>query len=175
MPLTLEAKKSVVAEVNKVAKEAHALIAAEYRGLNVARMTELRVEARNVGVYLRVVRNSLARRALQDTDFANMSERLVGPLVLAFFQEEPGAAARVVKAFAKDNDKLVIKLISFEGRLLEGSEIDVLANLPTREEAIAQLMSVLQAPVAKLVRTIAEPHSRLVRTLGAVRDARQAA
>lgn len=175
MPLTLEAKKAVVAEVHEVAKTAHSAVAAEYSGLTVADMTRLRVNARNSGVYMRVVRNTLARRALEDTGFACMREKLEGPLVLAFSKEEPGAAARVIKNFSKENDKLVVKLVSVEGKLLEPKAIDMLASLPTRDEAIAQLMSVMIAPISKLVRTLAEPHARLVRTLGAIRDQKQAA
>lgn len=175
MPLSLETKKAVVAEVHEVAKTAHSAVAAEYIGLTVAQMTNLRVQARNSGVYVRVVRNTLARRALEDTGFACMQEKLQGPLVLAFSKEEPGAAARVIKSFSKDNDKLVVKLVSVEGKLLEPTALDMLASLPTRDEAIAQLMSVLIAPVSKFVRTLAEPHARLVRTLGAIRDQKQAA
>ena len=175
MPLTLEGKKAVVEEVHEVAKAAHSAVAAEYIGLTVAQMTDLRVQARNSGVYLRVVRNTLARRALENTDFACMREELVGPLVLAFSKEEPGAAARVIKDFSKSNDKLVVKLVSVEGRLLGPAELDMLASLPTREEAIAQLMSVMQAPISKFVRTLAEPYAMLVRTVGAIRDQKQAA
>ncbi len=175
MPLSLETKKAVVAEVHEVAKTAHSAVAAEYIGLTVAQMTNLRVQARNSGVYVRVVRNTLARRALEDTGFACMREKLQGPLVLAFSKEEPGAAARVIKSFSKDNDKLVVKLVSVEGKLLEPTALEMLASLPTRDEAIAQLMSVLIAPVSKFVRTLAEPHARLVRTLGAIRDQKQAA
>ena len=175
VPLSLEGKKAVVAEVHEVAKAAHSAVAAEYSGLTVAQMTQLRVQARSSGVYVRVVRNTLARRALEDTDFACMRDDLVGPLVLAFSKEEPGAAARVIKDFSKANDKLVVKLVSVEGKLLEPKAIDTLASLPTKEEAIAQLMSVMIAPISKFVRTLAEPHSRLVRTLGAIRDQKQAA
>jgi large subunit ribosomal protein L10 len=175
VPLSFEGKKAVVAEVHEVAKSAHSAVAAEYIGLTVAQMTQLRVQARNSGVYVRVVRNTLARRALEDTEFACMREDLVGPLVLAFSKEEPGAAARVIKDFSKTNDKLVVKLVSVEGKLLEPSAIDTLASLPTKEEAIAQLMSVVIAPITKFVRTLAEPHSRLVRTLAAIRDQKQAA
>lgn len=175
VPLTFEGKKAVVEEVHEVAKVAHSAVAAEYIGLTVAQMTELRVQARNSGVYLRVVRNTLARRALENTEFACMGEGLVGPLVLAFSKEEPGAAARVIKDFSKSNDKLVVKLVSVEGKLLGPGELDMLASLPTRDEAIAQLMSVMQAPVAKFVRTLAEPYAMLVRTFGAVRDQKQAA
>lgn len=175
MALSLEGKKAVVAEVAEVARAAHSVVAAEYRGLSVSAMTALRVKARESSVHVRVVRNTLARRALEDTDFACMSERLVGPLVLAFSQEEPAAAARVMRDFSKSNDKLVIRLAAFGGQVIEAGDIDVLASLPTREEALSQLMSVLLAPASKLVRTLAEPRARLVRTVAAVRDQREAA
>ncbi len=175
MALTLERKKAVVDEVAQVAKEALSAIAAEYRGLSVAEMTDLRVNARNAGVYLRVVRNTLARRALEGTGFACMNEGLTGPLILAFSRGEPGSAARVMREYAKQNEKLVIKLVSFNGKLLEPSDVTRLANLPTKDEAISQLMSVMTAPIAKLVRTLAEPQAKLVRTLAAVRDQKQAA
>lgn len=175
MALTLERKKAVVEEVAQVAKEALSAIAAEYRGLSVAEMTNLRVNARNAGVYLRVVRNTLARRALEGTDFACMNDALTGPLILAFSRGEPGSAARVMREYARDNEKLVIKLVSFNGKLLETSDVTRLANLPTKDEAIAQLMSVMMAPIAKLARTLAEPQAKLVRTLAAVRDQKQAA
>ena len=170
MPLTLESKKAVVEEVHAVARDAHSLVAAEYRGMSVAEMSMLRTKAKQANVYLRVVRNTLARRAFEDTDFECTSERLSGPLVLAFSREEPAAAARVVKEFTRDNDKLVVRFLSFDGRALEASDIDVLATLPTREEALSRLMSVLLAPATKLVRTLAEPHAGLVRVLDAYRD-----
>lgn len=173
MPLTLEQKKAVVSEVSEAARQAHSAIAAEYRGLNVAQMTRLRDQARNAGVYLKVVPNRLAARALAETQFECMREHLRGPLVLALAQEEPGASARVVQDFAKQHPKLTVRLVAFGGNLLEPSEIDRLAKLPTREEAIARLMAVMQAPIAKLVRTLAEPHAKLVRTLAAVRDQKQ--
>lgn len=175
MPLTLERKKEVVSEVAEVARQAYSAIAAEYRGLSVAQMTDLRVRARGAGVYVKVVRNTLARRALEDTDFACMRDGLEGPLLLAFSREEPGSAARVMRDFAKENDKCVIKLVSYGGKLLEASDVGVLASLPTKEQAIGQLMWVMMAPVEKLARTLAEPHARLVRTLAAIRDQKQAA
>ncbi len=175
MALSLEGKKAVVAEVAEMAQQAHSVVAAEYSGLTVSDLTDLRVKARQSGVYMRVVRNTLARRALKDTDFECMSDRLRGPLILGFSREEPSSAARVMRDFAKGNDKLVIKLAAFGGQVLESSDINVLANLPTRDEALAQLLAVLMAPANKLVKTIAEPNSRLVRTLAAVRDKRQAA
>ena len=175
MALNLEAKKAVVDEVASIAKGAHSSIAAEYRGMTVADMTRLRVQAKNSGVYLRVVRNTLARRALTDTDFDCMREGLVGPLVLAFSQEEPGAAARVVRDFSKENDKLVVKLVSFGGKLLDPGDLATLANLPTYDEALSQMMSVMLGPITKLARTLAEPHAKLVRTIAAVRDQKQSA
>ena len=174
MALTLERKKAVVTEVAEVAKGALSAIAAEYRGLTVGEMTALRVNARNAGVYMRVVRNTLARRAIEGTEFACMSDGLTGPLVLAFSREEPGSAARVMRDYAKDNDKLVIKLVSFGGKLLDTSEVGKLADLPTKDEAISQLMSVLKAPITKFVQTLAEPTAKLVRTVAAVRDQKQA-
>ena len=174
MALTLERKKAVVTEVAEVARGALSAIAAEYRGLSVAEMTDLRANARNAGVYVRVVRNTLARRAFEGTDFACMSDSLSGPLVLAFSREEPGSAARVMRDYAKDNDKLVIKLVAFDGKLLDASEVGKLANLPTKDEAISQLMSVMKAPITKFVQTLQAPHAKLVRTVAAVRDQKQA-
>jgi large subunit ribosomal protein L10 len=175
MALTLKRKKAVVTEVAEVAKGALSAVAAEYRGLSVADMTNLRVSARNAGVYLRVVRNTLARRAFEGTALACMNDGLSGPLILAFSRDEPGSAARVMRDYAKENDKLVIKLVSFGGKLLETSDIGRLASLPTKDESIGLLMSVMMAPIAKLVRTLAEPHAKLVRTLAAVRDQKQTA
>jgi large subunit ribosomal protein L10 len=173
--LRLEGKKAIVAEVSEVANKAVSLIAAEYAGLTVGQLTELRKTARNSGVYMRVVRNTLARRALEGTKFACMQPALVGPLVLAFSKEDPGAAARLLKDYAKKFEKLQIKALSVEGMLLPGSELNRLASLPTRDEAIAQLMAVMRAPITKFVRTLVEPHSKLVRTLAAVRDKKQQA
>ncbi len=175
MSLNREEKKAVVAQVNEVASNALSSIAAEYRGLTVAEMTRLRVDARNSGVHLRVVRNTLARRALEGTDFACMRDGLVGPLILAFSQEDPGAAARLMHGFAKDHDKLVIRLVSIDGKLLEASDVVRLAKMPTKDQGIAMLMGVMKAPVDKFVRTLAEPTAKLVRTIAAVRDQKQAA
>lgn len=175
MVLKLEDKKAIVSEVAGVAKQAISLVAAEYSGLTVSKLTELRKSARSSGVYMRVVRNTLARRALEGTQFACMQPELVGPLVLAFSNEDPGAAARIIRDFAKTNDKLKVKALAIDSQLLPAKDLDKLANLPTRDEAIAQLMSVMLAPITKLVRTMAEPHAKLVRTVAAVRDAKQAA
>lgn len=175
MTLRLDDKKAIVAEVTKIAKQATAVVAAEYAGLTVAQLTALRQSARESGVYMRVVRNTLASRAFEGTSFACMQSALVGPLLLAFSQEEPSAAARLVRDFAKTCDKLKVKALSVEGKLLPPSELAALASLPTRPEAISQLMSVMQAPITKFVRTLVEPHSKLVRTIAAIRDKKQAA
>jgi large subunit ribosomal protein L10 len=170
MALRLDDKKALVAEVNAVAATAQSVVAAEYRGLTVSQMTSLRSKARSSGVYLRVVKNTLARRAVTGTPFECIGQSLKGPLVLAFSKDDPGAAARLVKAFAKDNDKLVPTVVSLGGATLSPKDLDKVASLPTLESARAQLLGVLQAPASKLVRTVAEPHTRLVRALAAVKD-----
>jgi len=174
VPLNLEDKKSIVAEVSAIAADAHSAIAAEYHGLTVSEMTQLRSNARNNGVYLRVVKNTLARRALAGTEFECMSDGLVGPLLLAFSQEDPGSAARLVKDFAKEHDKLVTKMVSIGGEMLAPGELDRLASLPTKDQAISMLMSVMKAPSEKFVRTLNEVPGKLVRTIAAIRDAKQA-
>jgi large subunit ribosomal protein L10 len=171
--LSLADKKQVVSEVATVAQSAHSAVAAEYRGLTVEEMTALRVKAREGGVYLRVVKNTLARRAFEGTEFECMNDQLVGPLVLALSQEDPGSAARVVKDFAKEHDKLVVKVLAVGGEALAASEIDRLASLPTRDQAISMLMAVMKAPLDKFARTINEVPGKLVRTVAAVRDAKQ--
>jgi large subunit ribosomal protein L10 len=175
MALTLEEKKAVVAEVSEVAKGAFSAVAAVYSGVTVDEMTDLRVKARQDNVYLRVVKNTLARRALENTDFECMSERLTGPLILAFSQEDPGAAARVAKDFAKENDKFEVTMLSVGGELLEPSEIDKLASLPTRDQAISMLMAVMLAPTEKFVRTLNAVPTKLVRTVAAISDQKQQA
>lgn len=175
MALRLEDKKTLVTEVNEVAQKAQSVVAAEYRGLTVAKLTELRAKARASRVYMRVVKNTLARRAVAGTPFECVGEKLKGPLILAFSQDDPGAAARLIKGFAKDHDKLVPTLVSLGGSVLPGKELDRVASLPTRAEALAQLLGVIKAPVVKFVRTLAEPHAKLVRTIAAVKDQKQAA
>jgi len=175
MALSIEQKKAVVAEVADAANSALAAVAAEYRGLTVEEMTELRVKARESGVFLRVAKNTLVRRAVEGTEFECIQDSLTGPLLLAFSMEDPGAAARLVKDFAKSHDKLVAKLVAIGGQAYDVSELDRLASLPTYDQAIAILMGVMKAPVEKFVRTLAEPHTKLVRTFAAVRDAKQAA
>jgi len=175
MALNMAEKQAIVAEVADIAASAHSAIAAEYRGLTVEAMTRLRAEARKNGVYLRVVKNTLARRAVAGTEFECMQEGLTGPLVLAFSQDDPGAAARVLKDFLKDNKQLVVKLVAVGGKLLPGADLEALAKMPTREQAISMLMAVMKAPIQKLARTLNEVPGKLVRTLAAVRDAKEAA
>lgn len=170
MALRLDDKKALVAEVNAVAATAHSVVAAEYRGLTVTQMTDLRAKARTSGVYLRVVKNSLARRAIAGTPFECVGDSLKGPLVLAFSREDPGSAARLVKDFSKSNDKLVPVVVSIGGVSLPGKDLDKVASLPTLDAARAMLLGTLQAPASQLVRLVAEPHTRLVRALAAVKD-----
>jgi large subunit ribosomal protein L10 len=162
--LNLEAKKAVVEEVSKYAAKAYSAVAAEYRGLTVSELTEIRKTARETGVYLRVVKNTLAKRAVAGTEFECMQDGLVGPLLIAFSMEDPGSAARLINDFAKKNDKLIAKVVAIGGQSFGGSELARLARLPTRDQGISLLMSVMKAPVEKLVRTLA-----------AVRDEKQAA
>jgi len=175
MALNLEQKKAVVAEVADVANKALAAVAAEYRGLTVGEMTELRVKAREGGVFLKVAKNTLVSRAVEGTEYECMQESLTGPLLFAFSMEDPGAAARLVKDYAKTHDKLIAKLVAIGGQLYGASELERLSSLPTYDQAIAILMGVMKAPIEKFVRTLAEPHTKLVRTVAAVRDAKQAA
>jgi len=170
--LSFAQKEAIIAEVAEVAKNAHSAIGAEYRGLTVEQMTDLRVEARKVGVYVRIVKNSLAKRAFADTDFACMEEGLTGPLILAFSQEDLGSAARVAEAFAKGHDRFKVRLVAIGGKLLDPSELGTLAKMPTYDEAVSQLMAVMKAPVQKLAATINEIPGKLVRTLAAVRDSK---
>lgn len=174
MALTLEEKKAVVAEVSIVAEQAHSVVSAEYNGLSVGEMTELRGKAREANVYLRVIKNSLARQAIAGTECECMKETLVGPLLLAFSQEDPGSAARVLNDFSKDHEKLVLKAAAISGQLLEASEIARLASLPTKDQAISMLMSVIIAPVGKLAKTLNEVPGKLVRTVDAVRASKAA-
>jgi large subunit ribosomal protein L10 len=175
MALRLEDKQAIVADVAEVASSALSAVVADYHGLSVEEMTDFRAQAREQGVYLRVVRNTLLKRAIVGTEYECLSESLTGPTILAFSQEDPGSAARVVKAFAKEHEQLEVKALSVGGKLLAASDIDTLAKLPTRDEAIALLMSVMQAPVTKLVRTMNEVPSKLVRVVAAVKDQKEAA
>ena len=175
MALNLEQKKAVVAEVADAAGKALAAVAAEYRGLTVEEMTELRAKAREGGVYLKVAKNTLVRRAVEGTEYECMQESLTGPLLFAFSMDDPGAAARLVKEYSKDHDHLIAKLVAVGGQLYDASELERLSSLPTYDQAIAILMGVMKAPIEKFVRTLAEPHGKLVRTVAAVRDAKEAA
>ncbi|MDX1562970.1 MAG: 50S ribosomal protein L10 [Gammaproteobacteria bacterium] len=165
MPLSIEAKRALVDEVSQVAASAHSAVAAEYRGLSVGEMTELRVQARQSDVYLKVVKNTLAKRAIKGTDFECLQPSLTGPLILAFSREDPGAAARVIKAFAKDHDKLKAVAVALGGELYAADDLDRVASLPTLDEARAMLLGTLSAPMSQLVRTLAEPAAMLARTL----------
>lgn len=173
MTLTLAAKKAVVEEVTEVASKAISAVVADYRGLTVNQMTQLRTEARKAGVYLRVVRNTLTRRAFEGTEFACLSDMLVGPLFIALSLEAPSDAARMLKEFVKSFDKLEIKALAVSGKVYSPDQLDAVASLPTRDEAIAKLMYVMKAPVEKFVRTLAEPHAKLVRTVAAIKDKKQ--
>src|SRR5688572_30385903 len=175
MALRLDDKKALVAEVAAVAATAQSVVAAEYRGLTVTQMTDLRAKARKSNVYLRVVKNTLARKAIAGTAFECVGKSLKGPLILAFSKDDPGAAARLVKTFAKDHDKLKPTVLSLGGSALTAKDLDKVASLPTRAQALGQLLGVLQAPIAKFVRTVAEPHAKLVRTIAAVKDQKGAA
>ena len=155
MALNLEQKKAVVAEVSQVASSALAAVAAEYRGLTVSEMTELRVKARQDGVFVKVAKNTLVRRAVAGTEFECIADALTGPLLCAFSMEDPGAAARLVKDYAKDHDKLIARLVAVGGQLFDASELDRLSKLPTRDQALAMLMGVMKAPIEKFVRTMA--------------------
>ena len=173
MALNLEQKKTIVAEVAEVAAKAYSAVGAEYNGLTAEQMTDLRAKARQSGVYLRVVKNTLARRAVEGTEFECMQAGMVGPLVLAFSLEDPGSAARVIKDFAKDNKALEVRLVSIGGKMFGPGDLERLASMPTKDQAISMLMAVMKAPVEKLARTINEVPGKLVRTVAAIRDQKQ--
>ena len=174
MAYRLEDKQALVTEVQAVARVAHSVVAAEYRGLTVSQMTGLRAKARESGVYVRVVKNTLARRAVAGTPYECIAGSLKGPLVLAFSKDDPGAAARIVRDFARTHDKLVPTLVALGGRVFPASDLERVASLPTKAQALALLLGVLKAPVSKLVRTLAEPHAKLVRTVAAVKATKAA-
>ncbi|HJN95991.1 MAG: 50S ribosomal protein L10 [Gammaproteobacteria bacterium] len=175
MAIGLEDKKQIVSEVNQAANSALSAVLADYHGVDVADLTALRKIARENKVYLRVVRNTLLRKAVAETEFECIQEVLVGPTILAFSQEDPGAAARVLKDFAKENDEFEIKALSIGGKLMEANQIDVLAKLPTLDQARSMLMSVMLAPITKLTRTVNEVPSKVTRAVAAVRDQKQEA
>jgi large subunit ribosomal protein L10 len=171
----LEEKKAIVAEVNETAASALSLVVADARGVTVSDMTALRQTARDNQIMLRVVRNTLAKRALEGTDYECVNDTLVGPSLFGFSMEDPGAAARLFKDFAKENDKFEVKALSISGKLLGADQLDVLAKMPTRDQALSMLMSVMKAPTTKLVQTMNEVPGKLVRTLAAVRDQKEQA
>ena len=175
MTLSLEEKQAIVAEVAEVAAKAHSAVCAEYAGLSSNQMNSLRQQARKGGVYLRVVKNTLARLAVKGTEFECMGGAIKGPMILAFSQEEPGAAARVFKAFVKDNQKLVVKIVSIGGKMLGPDDLERLASLPTKDQAISILMSCMQAPITKLARTLNEIPGKMVRVVAAVGEQKKAA
>jgi large subunit ribosomal protein L10 len=175
MAMKLEQKQVIVAEVNQAANSALSAVVSDYRGLTVGQMTQLRAKARESGVYLKVIRNTLARRAVEGTEFACLGPALVGPTLMAFSEEDPGAAARLMKDYAKQFDALEIKALAVGGQMYGPEEIDRLAKLPTRDEALALLMSVMKAPVAKFARTLNEVPGKLVRTIAAIKEQKEAA
>ena len=172
MPIGFEAKKQIVSEVSKVASVALSAVVAEYHGLTVADMTILRTKARENGVYLRVIRNTLAKRAVEGTDFVCMQEAFTGPVICAFSNDEPGSAARLLKEFGKEYEAMNVTAISIGGKLLGPDQLSAVASLPTYEEALAKLMSVMNGPITKLTRTLNDVPGKLVRVVAAVKDAK---
>ncbi len=175
MPIGLEEKKAIVDEVNRTAGEALSAVMADYRGVSVEKMTALRKQAREEGVHIRVIRNTLAKIAFEGTDFECLSEALLGPNILAFSIEDPGAGARIFKEFAKENEAFEIKALAFGGKLLSADQVDTLAKLPTRDQALALLMSVMNAPLTKMVRTLNEVPGKVTRVFAALRDQKREA
>ena len=174
MSLNLEEKKVVVAEVGEQVSKAQSIVLAEYRGMRVGDMTKLRAQARQSGVYLRVLKNTLVRRAVEDTPFSGLASKMVGPLVFGI-SADPVAAAKVLNDFAKTNDKFVIKAGGLPNSVLDANGVQALATMPSREELLAKLLGTMQAPIAQFVRTINEVPTKFVRGLAAVRDHKQAA
>jgi large subunit ribosomal protein L10 len=174
MVLALEDKKAIVAQVNQAATQALSLVIADARGVSVSDMTALRKQAREAQVDMRVVRNTLARRAVVGTEFECTQESFIGPSLLAFSMEDPGAAARLFKDFAKTNEAFEVKALAVGGQLMGAEKIDVLATLPTREQALGQLAGLLQAPISKFARTLNEVPSQFARALSAVHDQKAA-
>ena len=171
--LNLEDKKVIVTEVNEAASNALSAVVADYHGMEVGDMTAMREKARAGNVYLRVVRNTLAKRAVVGTEFECLSDALVGPSLIGFSLVEPSAAAKLFKEIAKGNDNLSIRALAIGGTLLDGSQLDAIAKLPTKDEAIAMLMSVMIAPVTKFARTLNEVPGKLVRTVAAVSEVKK--
>jgi large subunit ribosomal protein L10 len=175
VPIGLKEKQAIVAEVNETASKALSAVMADYRGVPVDEMTSLRKAAREAGIQVRVIRNTLAKRAFEGTDFECLSDAMLGPNILAFSLEDPGAGARLFKDFAKENEAFEVKALSVGGKLLPAEKIDVLAKLPTRDQGLSLLMAVLQAPITKLTRTLNDVPARVTRVVAAVRDQKQEA
>lgn len=173
MSLNLTEKKAVVAEVSEQVASAQAIVLAEYRGLSVTEITTLRAEARKAGVYLRVLKNTLVRRAIDGTPFSGLSNDMVGPLMFGI-SADPVAAAKVMNSFAKTNDKFVIKAGAMPNEVLDQAGVKALASMPSREELLSKLLGTMQAPVAKFVQTLNEVPTKFVRGLAAVRDQKTA-
>lgn len=173
MTVTLASKKAIVKEVSAVVSKAMSAVVADYRGLTVNQMTELRSQARKAGIYLKIVRNTLTRRAFENTSFSCLSDKLTGPLFIALSLQAPSDAARLLKDFVKTFDKLEIIALAVGGKVYAAEQLDVVASLPTRDEALAKLMYIMKAPVEKFVRTLAAPHAKLARTLAAVKMQKQ--
>jgi len=172
LSLNIESKQQIVTEVSQQLAQAQVVVLAEYRGITVEAMTALRAKAREAGVYFRVVRNTLVRRAVQGTPFEPLADQMSGPLVYGISQD-PVAAAKVVFDFAKTNDKLVLKSGAMQGKVIDSKAIGALAQLPPREVLLAQVLGTLQAPISQFVRTLNEVPTSLVRVLAAIRDARE--
>ena len=175
MAIGLEEKKAIVAEVNETAASALSLVVADARGVTSTDMTALRASARESQIQLRVVRNTLAKRAFEGTEYECINEALTGPSLFGFSMEDPGAAARLFKDFAKSNAKFEVKALSFSGKLMGAEQLDVLAKMPTRDQALSMLMGTMKAPATKLVQTMNEVPGKLVRTLAAIRDQKEQA
>lgn len=169
MSLNLEEKKAVVAEVAEQVAGAQTVVVAEYRGITVEHMTQLRAQARKQGVYLRVLKNTLVRRAVADTPFAGIADQLVGPLAYGI-SKDPVAAAKVMHEFAKNNDKFVVKAGAMPNFIMSAKDVGNLASMPSREELLSKLLGTMQAPIAQFVRTLNEVPTKFVRGLAAVRD-----
>ena len=174
MALNREAKAVVIDEVSAQVAQAQSIVLAEYRGLDVANITDLRKKARNAGVYLRVLKNTLVRRSVAGTPFEQLADKMSGPLIYGI-SPDPVATAKVLNEFAKSNEKLVIRAGAMPNAVITALEVKALANMPSREELLAKLLGTMQAPVAQFVRTLNEVPSRFVRTLAAVRDQKQGA
>ena len=175
MAIRLEDKKAIVAEVNETAGGALSVVMADYRGVTSGDMTALRAKARAENVILKVVRNNLAKIAIRDTEYECIDEALIGPTILAFSMEDPGAGARLLKDFAKEKEAFLIKGLAVGGELMGADQIDRLAKLPTRHEALTMLAATTQAPITKLARTLNEVPTKVTRAVAAVRDQKQEA